>query len=63
MFEILLSKCSCLQILNKSATKEYLRSFSCGILEVPQGHSKILINDIVQQSDSIMYEQKKKHKE
>lgn len=56
MFEILLSKCSCLQILNKSATKEYLRSFSCGILEVPQGHS-------IQQSDSIMYEQKKKHKE
>ena len=50
-------------IFSKNATKEYPRSFSCGVLEVPQGHSKLSVNDIVHQADSIMYAQKKKHKE
>lgn len=50
-------------IFSKNAIKEYPQSFSCGVLEVPQGHSKLLVNDIIHQADSIMYAQKKKHKE
>lgn len=42
--------------------KEYPKSFSCGITEVPQGHAETMLEDIIQEADHIMYKQKLIHK-
>lgn len=42
--------------------KDYPKSFSCGILEVPKGHGELPIEDIIQEVDHTMYKQKLLHK-
>ena len=49
-------------IFNSDKTKGYPKSFSCGILKVPDQRDKIEVMDIIKQADAMMYEQKKIHK-
>lgn len=42
---------------------EYPKSFSCGLIEVPKEHEKMDIEEIIEQADAVMYQQKKQHKE
>ena len=44
-------------------TREYPKSFSCGIVEVEGGKEEIHVRDIIKQVDLEMYLQKKEHKE
>ena len=44
-------------------TREYPKSFSCGILEIGQGHEKSDVTKIIEKADALMYRQKKEHKE
>ena len=43
-------------------TKEYPKSFSCGIVEVEGGNEELQVRDIIKQADHEMYLQKKEHK-
>lgn len=43
-------------------TQKYPKSFSCGILEVPEDHAAMDVKDLLEQVDEKMYEQKKEHK-
>ena len=43
-------------------TCAYPRSFSCGIIEIPQSHDEIQVVDMLKIADERMYEQKKEHK-
>ena len=43
-------------------TKEYPKSFSCGIVEVEGGNEQLQVRDIIKQADHEMYLQKKEHK-
>lgn len=43
-------------------TKEYPKSFSCGIVEVEGGNEEMQVRDIIKQADHEMYLQKKEHK-
>ena len=40
-------------------TKEYPKSFSCGIVEVEGGNEEMQVRDIIKQADHEMYLQKK----
>lgn len=63
MHEIALKKMHEIQMLFSSDhTKEYPKSFSCGIIEVPEDHDAIEVMEILKQADEMMYEQKKAHK-
>ena len=43
--------------------RRYPRSFSCGIIGVPQVHEGVQLMSLLKQADEKMYQQKKKHKE
>lgn len=61
--EIALKKIQQMQTLFSSDhTKGYPKSFSCGIIEVPEEHDEIEVMEILKQADELMYEQKKEHK-
>lgn len=63
MHEIALKKMHEMQMLFSSDhTKEYPKSFSYGIIEVPEDHDAIEVMEILKQADEMMYEQKKAHK-
>ncbi len=49
-------------IYSSDTTKEYPKSFSCGIIEVPEERDKIQVMEMLKQADAMMYEQKKEHK-
>lgn len=49
-------------IFSSDTTKEYPKSFSCGIIEVPEERDKIQVMEMLKQADAMMYEQKKEHK-
>ena len=62
-YETALKKLQQMQMLfNSDHTKEYPKSFSCGIIEVPEDHGAIEVMEILKQADEMMYEQKKEHK-
>lgn len=62
-YETALKKIQQMQMLfNSDHTKEYPKSFSCGIIEVPEDHGAIEVMEILKQADEMMYEQKKEHK-
>ena len=44
-------------------TKKYAKSFSCGIVEIEKNHETVSREEIMEQADRIMYEQKRAHKE
>lgn len=44
-------------------TKPYAKSFSCGIIEIPANHDEIKVDDLLEKADTIMYQQKRFHKE
>lgn len=43
--------------------RRYPRSFSCGIIGVPQVHEGVQLMSLLKQADEKMVQQKKKHKE
>lgn len=43
-------------------SEKYLRSFSCGIVEVQENHEKTEVMELLQRADVLMYEQKKQKK-
>ena len=43
-------------------TKPYTKGFSFGIIEIPADHKNLSVNDIIEQADQIMYQQKAQHK-
>ena len=44
-----------------STAKPYAMSFSCGIVQLPQGHGAVDADDLLRQADKAMYLQKKAH--
>ena len=48
---------------SENETREYPRSFSCGIVEIPEDHREIQVTDIIEQADAVMYREKRAHKE
>ena len=46
----------------REATLRYPQSFSFGILHLPKGHKAMELDEVLQQIDAAMYEQKKEHK-
>ena len=40
----------------------YARSFSYGIIEIPEGHGPVRLEKILHEADEVMYDQKRKHK-
>ncbi len=44
-------------------TKLYAKSFSCGIIEIPADHEEINVDALLEKADTIMYQQKRLHKE
>lgn len=51
------------QIFADDPSRNYPASFSYGLIEISQGHDSVEISEIMQQADSIMYEQKRIHKQ
>lgn len=49
-------------VFSSDTTREYPKSFSCGIIEVPEKHDKIQVMEMLKQADAMMYKQKKEHK-
>ncbi len=43
-------------------TKPYPKGFSFGVIEIPAVHNDLSVNDIIEQADQIMYQQKAQHK-
>ena len=43
-------------------TKPYPKGFSFGVIEIPADHKDLSVNDIIEQADQIMYQQKAQHK-
>ena len=43
-------------------TKPYPKGFSFGVIEIPTDHKNLSVNDIIEQADHIMYQQKAQHK-
>lgn len=43
------------------STADYPRSFSCGILNVPEEHGALDTLELLRQADALMYEEKKAH--
>lgn len=72
-FCIILQKCSkrkaqekfavILQNFAEQEIRPYPKSFSYGIVEVEKGHGEIPLEKIIEKADSVMYEQKRCHKE
>lgn len=50
------------KIFSSDTTKDYPKSFSCGIMEVPQEREKLDVMEMLKEADAMMYEQKKEHK-
>ena len=48
---------------NYDLTKPYSKSFSCGIIEIPADHEEIVVDDLLEKADTIMYQQKRLHKD
>ena len=48
---------------NYDLTKPYAKSFSCGIIEIPANHEEIVVDDLLEKADTIMYQQKRLHKD
>lgn len=48
---------------SEEETREYPKSFSCGIVEIPEEHREIQVTDIIEQADADMYREKRAHKE
>ena len=44
------------------STRPYDKNFSFGIVQLPEGHGAIDVDDILKQADAAMYQQKKEHK-
>ena len=42
---------------------DYPKSFSYGIIELPERHDIVSTDEILQRADEVMYEYKRKHKE
>ena len=40
----------------------YERSFSCGIIEIPENHSPVKLEKLIHEADENMYGQKREHK-
>lgn len=51
-----------LEEFTKEDSREYPKSFSYGIIELPAGHDVVSIETILQRADEMMYKQKRKHK-
>lgn len=49
-------------IFESDTTKNYPKSFSCGIMELPKNREKLDVMDMLKEADGLMYEQKKAHK-
>ena len=43
-------------------TKPYPKGFSFGVIEIPTDHRDLCVNDIIEQADHIMYQQKAQHR-
>lgn len=43
-------------------TKPYPKGFSFGVIEIPTDHKDLCVNDIIEQADHIMYQQKAQHR-
>lgn len=46
----------------RETTRNYVKSFSCGIIEIEKGHEPISLEQIMEKADSVMYQQKRAHK-
>ena len=44
------------------STRSYDKNFSFGIVQLPEGHGAVDVDDILKQADAAMYQQKKEHK-
>ena len=47
---------------SRKEKKDYARSFSCGIIELPKGHGPVKLEKILNEADEIMYDQKREHR-
>ena len=62
-YEIAVKKIEQMQILfSNDHSKEYRKSFSCGIIEIAEHHDSVQVKEILKQVDDLMYEQKMEHK-
>ena len=52
-----------LQEFRGERSRVYPKSFSFGIVDIPEKHEQIRLEEIMQRADELMYEQKRKHKE
>ena len=46
----------------QETTRNYLKNFSCGIIEVAKDHEEMSLEQIMEEADSVMYKQKRAHK-
>lgn len=47
---------------SQEKTKDYINSFSCGIVEIKSSHGKMSLDQIMEEADRTMYKQKREHK-
>ena len=50
-------------LFRQGASGDYPRSFSCGILEIPEGHAAMDADDLLHEADGRMYTQKEIHRQ
>ena len=46
----------------QETSREYIKSFSCGIIEIERNHDTMSLEQIMEQADMVMYQQKRAHK-
>ena len=50
------------EIVGSEKGHPYAKGFSFGIVEIPEQHGTVSIEDVLHQADLVMYEQKREHK-
>lgn len=51
------------EAFRREGAGDYPKSFSYGIIELPERHDIVSTDEILQRADEVMYEYKRKHKE
>ncbi len=46
----------------RETTRSYIKSFSCGIVEIVKDHEVMSLEQVMEKADSVMYQQKRAHK-
>ena len=50
------------RVLTADTTRDYPKSFSCGITEIPANHPPLTAEEVLHRADTKMYRQKQRHK-